>query len=116
MPEYFVCEPYGPPLRTEQDAADLVGEAIGHGANAVAIPVERLHQDFFRLRTGVAGAIVGKLAVYRLGVAIVGDVSEHVAASDSFRDWVREADRSTHLRFVADLSDLQRGSQPESGL
>lgn len=108
MPDTFHLDPHGEPLRTEQDAADLVGEAIYHRVGRVAIPVERLHEDFFRLSTGVAGQIVGKLAVYRVDVAFVGDVSRHVEASDAFRDWVRECNRGTHIRFVTTAEELDR--------
>ncbi|MER6945256.1 DUF4180 domain-containing protein [Nonomuraea sp. NPDC000554] len=104
----LVCEPGGQRLRTDRDALDLIGEAMGRHARWVAVPAERLHDDFWRLSTRVAGEIVQKFATYRLGLAIVGDVSEHVAASESFRAWVLEADRGRQTWFVADLEELER--------
>jgi len=108
MSEVFVCEPQGQVLRSEQDALDLIGEAIYRRVQWVAVPAERLHQDFWELSTRVAGEFVAKFANYRHGLAIVGDISVHVAASSSFRDWVREANRGRQIWFVADLAELER--------
>ena len=116
MFEILICDPHGQPLRREQDALDLIGDAFGQRAQWVAIPAERLDDDFWRLSTRVAGEIVQKFANYRLGVAVLGDISEHVAASSSLRDWVREANRGSHIWFVADLEELKRRlSDPEGG-
>ncbi|MGN9844581.1 DUF4180 domain-containing protein [Nonomuraea sp. H19] len=102
----YVCEPDGPLLREDRDALDLIGEAWGCGAAWVAVPVERLHDDFFSLRTRVAGEIVQKFVNYRLGLAIVGDISRFAAASSALRDWVHEANRGRDIWFVRDLAEL----------
>ncbi|WP_336205094.1 DUF4180 domain-containing protein [Nonomuraea sp. LPB2021202275-12-8] len=108
MSDILVCEPHGEPLRSEQDALDLIGEAWSQQARWVAVPTERLHEDFWSLRTRVAGELVQKFANYRLGFAIMGDVSPHVAASSSFGDWVREANEGRQTWFVADLAELEQ--------
>ncbi|QFY10506.1 DUF4180 domain-containing protein [Nonomuraea phyllanthi] len=101
-----VLEPDGAPLRETQDALDLIGEAFGSGVRWVAIPVERLHEDFFALRTGVAGEIAQKFVNYGIGLAVVGDVSRFTATGTALRDWVRESNRGRHVWFVADLEEL----------
>jgi hypothetical protein len=101
-----VCEPDGPLLCGERDALDLIGEAWGHGATWVAVPAERLHDDFFSLSTGVAGEIAQKFVNYRLGLAIVGDVSRFTEASSALRAWVLESNRGDHIWFVRDLEEL----------
>ena len=55
------CAPEGEKLKSERDAIELIGEAGRQGASLVLIPAERLDDDFFRLRTGIAGAIVQRL-------------------------------------------------------
>lgn len=92
----------GPPVRDERDATDLIGDAFGAGAAWVVVPVERFEDDFFRLSTRVAGGIVQKFATYRVGLAVVGDISRHIADSDSLRDFVRESNRGGQLWFLAD--------------
>lgn len=100
------CAPDGPPLDGEQAALDLVGDAFGQDAELVAVPASRVPDEFFRLRSGVAGAITQKFVNYRLRLAVVGDVSEHVAGSDALRDFVHETNRGGHVWFVTDYEAL----------
>ncbi|MFF3670526.1 DUF4180 domain-containing protein [Microtetraspora malaysiensis] len=103
----LVCAADGDSLRGERDATDVIGEAMYLGAAWVAVPVERLHDDFFRLRTRVAGDFLQKFVNYRLGVAVVGDVSPYTEASTALRDFVRESNRGTHVWFVPDTEVLR---------
>jgi hypothetical protein len=96
----------GPKLRTARDASDVLSEAFSQSASLIAIPISRLDDDFFRLRTGVAGEVVSKLVGYVMKAAFLGDISQHVANSESFRDFVREANRGRDFWFVADLEEL----------
>lgn len=104
--DVHVCAPDGPLLRGERDALDLIGEAWESGATWVAVPAGRLHDDFFSLRTGVAGEIAQKFVNYRLGLAIVGDISRFTEASAALRAWVLESNRGDQLWFVRDLAEL----------
>lgn len=70
----------------------------------MVLPVEHLTDEFFVLRTGVAGAIAQKFVDYRMRLAIIGDVSAQIAASTSFRDWVHETNRGSHLWFIPNLA------------
>ncbi len=89
------------------DAHALIGAAWGQEAEWIAVSVARLPAGFFELRSGVAGELLQKLANHRLKLAVLGDVSEHVAASDAFRDFVREANRGQQVWFVADEAELR---------
>ncbi|WP_043627282.1 DUF4180 domain-containing protein [Nonomuraea candida] len=108
MPDnVLVCDPHGEPLRTTADVLDLIGEAWSAGANWVAVPAGRLPDDFFALRSGVAGEITQKFANYRIGLAIVGDVSSRTAGSTALNAWVTEANRGGQLWFVRDEAELR---------
>jgi hypothetical protein len=96
----------GPPVDSDRAANDLIGEAWGWEATLVAVPVERLGPEFFRLRSGLAGAITQKFVNYRLKLAIIGDITEYVAVSDALRDWVGEYNRGSDLIFVPDFDAL----------
>ncbi|MFF7969986.1 DUF4180 domain-containing protein [Streptomyces sp. NPDC007905] len=101
------CAPDGPSLDGESAALDLIGDALGQDAQLVAVPVGRVPDEFFRLRSGVAGAVVQKFVTYRLRLAVVGDISAHVEASDALRDFVYEANQGGHLWFLADAGELE---------
>jgi len=103
----LVLDRTGPLLRSEDDARDLIQETFGTGIELAVVPVERLDPDFFVLRSGVAGVFVQKLVQYRLRLAVVGDISAQVAASDALRDWVREVNRGRDILFVPDTAALE---------
>jgi hypothetical protein len=98
----------GAVVRTARDAADLVGDALGEDASVVVVTVGHLDPSFFDLRSGLAGEVLQKAANYRLKFAVVGDVSEHVAASSAFRDLVVESYSSESPVFVADMQALEK--------
>ncbi|GAB2720767.1 DUF4180 domain-containing protein [Kitasatospora kifunensis] len=102
----LVCDLDGDPVSGTSDALQLIGDAAAESAGWVAVPVTRWHQDFFRLRTGLAGEVLQKFVQYRVGIAVVGDVSRWVEESSALRDFVRECDRGSQIWFVADLAEL----------
>ncbi|AVT35839.1 DUF4180 domain-containing protein [Plantactinospora sp. BB1] len=101
----LVCDPAGPPIRTEQDALDLIGAAF-LGATVVAVPASRLDPSFFTLGTRFAGEVMQKFVNYRLRLVVVGDISGHLAASSALRALVQESNRADHIWFVPDLDAL----------
>nr|WP_272886709.1 DUF4180 domain-containing protein [Phenylobacterium aquaticum] len=108
MPGVLTVSPEGPRIGSERDAADIVGQAFEQGAAWVALPVERLGPDFFRLSTRIAGEVIQKFITYRFKVAVVGDISAYVADSDALRDFVYESNRGQQVWFVADQGELAR--------
>ncbi|RKR86764.1 uncharacterized protein DUF4180 [Micromonospora pisi] len=106
------CAPDGPTLDVGNPLTDLIGAAFGHQADLVVVPVSRLAGTFFDLRSGVAGEIVQKFVNYRLRLAVVGDISAHLATSTALRAFVREANRGRQLWFVTDHSELDKRLTP----
>ncbi|NBE83243.1 DUF4180 domain-containing protein [Micromonospora rubida] len=102
----LVCDPAGPPVTTAQDALDLIGAAF-LGAEVVAVPASRLGEDFFSLGTGFAGEVMQKFVNYRLRLAVLGDISRHLAASSALRALVHESNRAEHVWFLPDLDALK---------
>jgi Domain of unknown function (DUF4180) len=103
--QVLMCDPDGPPVATVQDALDLIG-AVFLGAQVVAVPAGRLDERFFSLGTRFAGEVMQKFVTYRLRLAVVGDISRHLAASPALRALVRESNAGDHVWFVADLDEL----------
>ncbi|WP_030323227.1 DUF4180 domain-containing protein [Streptomyces sp. NRRL B-3229] len=100
------CAPDGPPLDGERAALDLIGDAMGRDAEVVAVPVARVGEEFFRLRSGVAGAVMQKFVTYQVRLAVVGDVTRHTDASTALRDFVHETNQGRHIWFLPDLDTL----------
>ena len=107
----MVCAPDGIPLDTEGAAADVIGEALGQKVEFVVIPAERLTDDFFELRTGVAGEIAQKFVNYRIQLAVVGDIDARTRDSRSLDAWVSETNSGAQLWFVPTFEDFTQRLQ-----
>lgn len=103
----FICAPDGPAVATEADALDLIGSLWGLEVEWLALPTSRLSSEFLTLRNGLAGAVIQKFVTYQLQLALVGDISAQIAASNALRDFVRESNAGDRVWFVADLDALE---------
>ena len=113
----YECERDGARPRNDRDAVELVSEAWGHRAQLVVIPAGRLGDDFFDLKTRIAGEILQKFVTYHVRVAILGDISRYVAASSALRDFVYESNRGPHIWFVSTPEELsERLAQANSSI
>ena len=91
--ELFSCVA---PISTEQDALDLVALCGEHDTNLLMLHSEAISDDFFRLKTGVAGNVLQKFINYHVkAVAVIPD--ERVNTG-KFKDMVIEANRSNQFR------------------
>lgn len=103
----LMCQAEGEVIAGERQALDCIGDAGYQGAQWVAVPAERFDEAFFRLNTRVAGEIIQKFVQYRMGLAVLGDISRHTEASSALRDFVRECNRGTQTWFLADAAELR---------
>jgi hypothetical protein len=97
----------GAELRTPDDAVDLISAASEYRATWIAVPVDRLGDDFFELRTRIAGDMTQKFATYGAKVVIVGDISRRIAASKALAAFVAESNRGQKLWFVESFPELR---------
>ena len=102
-------------LQSDRDAVDVIGMAAEHRPEFIIIPSERFGEDFFRLRTRLAGEIIQKFVTYRLPLVILGDISKHLSESSSLRDFVLECNRGSEIWFLSDLEELSQRLQPATG-
>jgi hypothetical protein len=103
----LVLADVGPVLGTAE-AAQLIGDVLGAGADTVVVPLARLHPEFLRLRTRIAGEFAQKFVNYRLRMVVLGDLEPAFADSEALRDYVRESNRGDSVWFLADESALAR--------
>jgi hypothetical protein len=88
------------------DAIALLCSAFEHRTELMVIPAERFKDEFFDLKTRIAGEFLQKFVTYRVRVAILGDISRHVGASKALRDFVYECNRGDSVWFVSDVAEL----------
>lgn len=88
-------------VRTSSDFLDLMAESP---AAKIAIRKENLVEEFFDLKTGLAGEIMQKISNYGLHMGIIGDFTRY--KSKSFRDFVYECNKTGQVVFVATLEEV----------
>ncbi len=92
-----------PPLiRDTQSALDLMA-TIRHetGSHRMILGKDSFVEEFFNLRSGLAGEILQKYVNYGMMLAIVGDFTLY--ESKALQDFIRESNRGRHVFFLQTL-------------
>lgn len=90
-------------INNVQDAIDLLGNSYYQGFEKLVIFKHNMNEEFFDLRTGIAGNILQKFSNYRIKLAIVGDFSRY--KSKNFNDFIYECNKSGLINFVSSQSE-----------
>lgn len=84
-----------------QSALDLIATvAYEAGCDRIILPKAAVCEEFFDLKSRLAGEILQKFVNYRVKVTIVGDFSGY--ASKSLQDFIRKSNRGNDIFFVPD--------------
>lgn len=99
-----IVESDGVIVQNAQDALDLLA-TLGyvHQCRKAAFDKASIAEDFFDLRTGLAGEVMQKFVNYGFAAAICGDFTGYT--SKSLRDYMYECNQGRHLLFVADRQE-----------
>ncbi|WP_438445021.1 DUF4180 domain-containing protein [Gorillibacterium sp. sgz5001074] len=92
---YIQCASEEARLGSEQEALDLIGACWEHDTRLLLLHADALPDDFFRLRTGLAGSLLQKFVNYGMKVAAVvpdekriqGKMKELLAESNKGKDF-----------------------------
>lgn len=95
-----------------QSALDLMATVqYETGCDRIILNRSTLSEDFFDLKTRLAGEILQKFINYRKKVAIVGDFS--VFSSESLKDFIYECNKGKDIFFLSNeeeaIDKLSRG-------
>lgn len=101
--ELFSC---ASPISTEQDALDMVSLCGENETNLLMLHSEAISDDFFRLKTGVAGKILQKLINYY--VKVVAVIPNERSNNGKFRDMIIEANRGNHFRVFEEKKEAEK--------
>lgn len=70
------------------------------GCNRIILNKSAICDDFFKLRTKLAGEVLQKFINYQVKIAIVGDFSEYT--SKSLKDFIYECNKGKDIFFLPD--------------
>lgn len=97
MADFFEADQAIELVKNEDDALRLIEKAFT--ARRALVYQQNLHPDFFDLSTGLAGAVLQKLAQYQIQTAFVVDAS--AIKSEYFKQLMAEANTKYEYRFFA---------------
>ena len=92
-------------IKSEQGAMDLVAVCFEKQASGVILSAEAFADDFYKLRTGLAGVVLQKFINYHVKVAIVFSDDERVKGK--FKEFLEEANRGRDFRSFESLAEAE---------
>ncbi len=103
--KYVKLDRGGLPVQKEQDALTLLSICAENGTNLLLIQGERLSDEFLRLRTGIAGAILQKFTLYNIKTVAVFDKDK---ARGKFKDFLAESNSGNMFRTYVNFDEAER--------
>src|SRR5262245_22160120 len=86
-------------LPSARDVSDLIEHCFNHATRLVLLDAGNLGEDFFDLKSGMAGVVLEKCRQYRLRLAVVLPPEQELSAR--FRELVAEENKRPYVRFCA---------------
>ncbi len=90
-------------LNNTDDGLELLGNLYYSGFDKIIIHKKNISQDFFDLKTKIAGDILQKFAQYQMPLAIIGDFSN--LESQSLDQFIFESNKGKQVNFLPTVAD-----------
>lgn len=84
-------------IKNVNDALDLMADVKYKGYDKMLLRKEQIIDDFFDLKSGLAGEILQKFTTYQMRVAIVGEFAGY--NSKSLNDFIYECNQGDKILF-----------------
>jgi hypothetical protein len=94
----YTMEEEGEIVASVPDFLDLIASCQ---ADTIVLDRGALAEDFFELRSGLAGDILQKVSNYRKRLVVLGDFS--AVASRALRDFIFESNRTGKVVFAEEI-------------
>ncbi|EOS37661.1 hypothetical protein C808_03641 [Lachnospiraceae bacterium M18-1] len=83
-------------LSSEKDVIELVSACLSSGTGSLLLHERSVSLDFFRLRTGLAGAALNKFQIYNIKTALI--VEDTSLLEGRFGEMVLESNKGNDFR------------------
>ncbi|MDO3681546.1 DUF4180 domain-containing protein [Paenibacillus ehimensis] len=103
--KYVECASAETTLRTGQDALDLIAACFENDTNLLMLHAEALSDDFFNLRTGLAGEMLQKFMNYRVKAALI--ITNERVVKGRFKELLTEANKGNDFRVFGSAGEAE---------
>ena len=94
------------PLSTENDALDLISLCWEHETNEIMLHYSVLSEDFFKLKTKVAGNIIQKFINYGIRAAAI--LPQDIIQNARFKQMALETNKGNHFRLYESKEEAEK--------
>lgn len=92
-------------LSSEKDVLDYISTCMGNDVYIIMLESNVLSEDFFNLKTGLAGMALQKFINYHIKVAVILENEEKY--NDRFREMIMEANKGSNFRTFKNIEDAE---------
>ena len=92
-------------ITREEDAVDLAGICGVNDTDLLLLSRDTLPEEFYDLKSGLAGAVLQKFSNYRIKAAAIIQPEK---ITGRFREMVIETNRGNHFRVFKNREDAER--------
>lgn len=103
--KYIECAAAGAPIRSEQDALDLIAACFENNTDLIMLHAEALSDDFLKLSTGLAGQVLQKFINYRIKTAAV--VTDEFRIKGRFKELLTESNKGNDFRVFGTIEEAE---------
>ncbi|HHU50481.1 MAG TPA: DUF4180 domain-containing protein [Firmicutes bacterium] len=93
------------PIRKEENAIDLISACFEYDTNFLLIQAQALVDDFFKLRTGLAGSVLQKFINYNIKVAVV--MTDQQEVKGKFKEFITETNKGNSFRVFSSKEEAE---------
>ncbi|TVX94047.1 DUF4180 domain-containing protein [Paenibacillus agilis] len=94
------------PLSTENDALDLIALCWEHETNVLMIHYATLSEDFFKLKTKLAGNMIQKFTNY--GIKATAIIPQETIQKGRFKEMAMETNKGNHFRLYESKEEAEK--------
>jgi len=93
-------------LCSEQDALNLITDCFENDTSLLMFHTEALSDDFFKLKTGLAGQVLQKLINYHIRVAVI--LTDKHKVKGKFKELLHESNKGKDFRVFDDIVEAEK--------
>ncbi|EKQ57981.1 MULTISPECIES: DUF4180 domain-containing protein [unclassified Clostridium] len=92
-------------LSSEQDVIDCISSCMENDIYTIMLHYNVLSEDFFNLKTGLAGMALQKFMNYHVKTAVI--IEDEEKLNMRFKEMIMEANKGNHFRTFKNIVDAE---------
>ena len=92
-------------LSSENDVLDFIAICMENDVYKIVLHWKVLSENFFNLKTGLAGMALQKFINYHVKVAVILEDEENL--NERFKEMILEANKGNHFRTFKSIEDAE---------